>query len=98
MSFLSDLHMHTVFSDGLSVSEDYIQEAVKRGFLSIGFSEHSFTAFDLSFCMSEERREVYLKKLPLLKEQYKGKIEIYRLCYRRVPLYRCGRREKSRRP
>ena len=77
MSFLSDLHMHTVFSDGLSVSEDYIQEAVKRGFLSIGFSEHSFTAFDLSFCMSEERREVYLKKLPLLKEQYKDKLEIY---------------------
>ena len=77
MSFLSDLHMHTVFSDGLSVSEDYIQEAVKRGFLSIGFSEHSFTAFDLSFCMSEERSSVYLKKIPLLKEQYKDKLEIY---------------------
>ena len=32
MSFLSDLHMHTVFSDGLSVSEDYIQEAVNAAF------------------------------------------------------------------
>lgn len=77
MSFLSDLHTHTLISDGRSTAEEYIEEALSRGFLSLGFSEHSYTDFDLSFCMSEERRELYFEKTPLLKEKYAGKIELY---------------------
>ncbi|MGN1095832.1 MAG: PHP domain-containing protein, partial [Eubacteriales bacterium] len=77
MSFPDDYHMHTFFSDGKSSAEEYIAEAISRGFSSLGFSEHSFTDFDDSFCMSRENREKYKKTLPVLKEKYRGKLKIY---------------------
>lgn len=77
MSFKSNLHMHSLFSDGKSSAEEYAEEAVKQGYTSIGFSEHSFTEFDDSFCMNRENREKYFAAMPALKEKYAGRLEIY---------------------
>lgn len=37
-----NLHTHTCFCDGKDTPEEMIQEALKRGFDSLGFSMHSY--------------------------------------------------------
>ena len=44
----SNLHQHTTFSDGVHTMEEVVQEAIRRDFVSIGFSDHSFTPCDTS--------------------------------------------------
>jgi histidinol-phosphatase (PHP family) len=40
MIYKTDYHMHSTFSDGRSLPEDYIASALASGFSEIGFSEH----------------------------------------------------------
>jgi histidinol-phosphatase (PHP family) len=40
MIYKTDYHMHSSYSDGRSVPEDYIQPAIAAGLSEIGFSEH----------------------------------------------------------
>ena len=40
-----NLHTHTNYTDGKDEPEELVLEAIKRGFSSIGFSEHSFMYF-----------------------------------------------------
>ena len=40
-----NLHIHSTYADGKDTPEEIIQEAIKRGYDSIGFSEHSFMPF-----------------------------------------------------
>ena len=40
MIYKTDYHMHSSYSDGRSVPEDYIQPAIEAGLSEIGFSEH----------------------------------------------------------
>jgi histidinol-phosphatase (PHP family) len=40
MIYRTDYHMHSVYSDGRAVPEDYISSAVAAGLSEIGFSEH----------------------------------------------------------
>jgi histidinol-phosphatase (PHP family) len=40
MIYRTDYHMHSTFSDGRSVPEDYIAPALAAGLSEIGFSEH----------------------------------------------------------
>ena len=74
---LSDLHTHTVYGDGKNTPEEMISEAVKTGMESIGFSEHAYTPFDLSYCMSGEDTLKYRDEIYNLKELYSGKINIF---------------------
>ncbi len=73
---LEDFHVHTNFCDGSDSPEDIIQEAIKRGMTRLGFSGHSFTAFDTEPCMSLDGTQRYMKKIHSLKEKYAGQIEI----------------------
>ena len=73
----SDLHTHTVFSDGVNTMEEMVRAAVERNFVSIGISDHSYTAFDLTYCMPVERLEDYHAELNRLKALYAGQIEVY---------------------
>lgn len=72
-----DFHIHTVFCDGSDSAEDVVTSAIERGFESIGFSAHSYVAFDRSSCMSREGTAAYIKTINELKEKYKGKIKIF---------------------
>ncbi len=74
---LSDLHTHTVFSDGKNTAEEMVRSAVSRGLLSFGISDHSFTQFDKSYCMQEERIGEYIAEINRLKEKYAGQIQLY---------------------
>ena len=73
---LEDFHVHTNFCDGKDSPEDIIQEAIKRGMTRLGFSGHSFTAFDTEPCMSFDGTQRYLNEIHRLKAKYAGRIEI----------------------
>lgn len=73
---LSDLHVHTIFSDGKNTPEEMVQAAISKGMTKIGFSDHSYTSYDESYCMSREGAAVYRKVVAGLKEKYRDQIEI----------------------
>ena len=74
MSF--DLHVHTTFSDGKNTPEEIVLEAIRRGMDTIGFSDHSYTRFDESYCMKKERIEEYIHTVRALKEKYRDRIRV----------------------
>lgn len=74
---LSDLHTHTTFSDGKTSPEEMVLEAISRGLKNLGFSDHSYTFFDESYCIKKENIKSYLKTIADLKDEYSGKINIY---------------------
>ncbi|MBO6014231.1 MAG: histidinol-phosphatase [Oscillospiraceae bacterium] len=72
----TDLHMHTCFCDGKNTPEEMVLAAIDRGMECIGFSGHSHTPFDESWCMSESGTEEYRKEIRALKEKYRNRIVI----------------------
>ena len=73
---MRDYHVHTTFSDGANTPEEVVKAAINMGLTELGFSDHSYTAFDRSCCIPEERIEEYKKTISALKEQYRGQIRI----------------------
>ena len=73
---MSNYHTHTVYCDGNDTPEALVLEAIRLGCPSIGFSGHSVTEFDQSYCMSREKTEEYKREVRALKEKYRGQIEI----------------------
>lgn len=73
---LSDFHVHTTYCDGMNSPEEIILEAISRGIKKLGFSGHSYTAFDEEPCMSITGTESYRAEIKALKEKYASKIEI----------------------
>ncbi len=71
-----DLHCHTCFCDGKNTAEEMVLAAIKRGLTIIGISEHGYTAFDSSYCLSLEKTEEYKAEIRRLKEKYSDKIEV----------------------
>jgi len=72
---LSNFHTHTVFCDGKNTPEEIVTAALEKGFTSIGFSAHGYTAFDLRYCIKD--CEGYIAEVNRLKETYKKEIQIY---------------------
>lgn len=78
MKHKQNLHVHTTYADGKDKPEELVLEAVKRGFASIGFSEHSYMDFsDYPYQMTVADSENYRKEIAALKEKYKGVIDIF---------------------
>lgn len=74
---LRDFHVHTVFSDGKNTPEEMVRSALEQGMTAIGFSDHSYTFFDESYCMPKAKIRAYREEIHRLKEKYRGQIEIY---------------------
>ncbi|MBE6827938.1 MAG: histidinol-phosphatase HisJ family protein [Ruminococcaceae bacterium] len=72
----TDLHMHTSYCDGKNTAGEMVRSAIEKGFKCIGFSGHSYTYFDVSYCMSKEDTEKYKKDVSWLKRKYIKKINI----------------------
>lgn len=70
-----DLHTHTVFSDGQNTPREMIEKAVSLGLEKYGISDHSFTEFDKSYCISREKAPVYRAELAALKEEFADRIK-----------------------
>ena len=72
----SNYHTHTTFCDGSDTPEELIEHALSLGCPEIGFSGHSYTYFDESWCMSGEETKAYRECITKLKEKYAGKIKV----------------------
>ena len=73
----SSLHTHTIFSDGKGSVRDNIESAINKGFISVGMSDHSYTACDESYCMKLENYGNYQRTVRELKKEYEGKISVF---------------------
>ena len=72
----ADFHVHTTFCDGKNTPEEMVKAAVSLGMTSLGFSVHSYTEFDESYCIKKERVAEYIEEINRLKEAYRDKIRI----------------------
>ena len=72
----SNYHTHTTFCDGNDTPEELIEHAISLGCPEIGFSGHSYTYFDESWCMSKEETQAYRECVLRLKEKYANKIKV----------------------
>ena len=72
----SNYHTHTCFCDGKHTPEEMVLEAIRLGCPEIGFSGHSYTFFDESYCMSRENTKAYIAAVKKAQEKYAGQIKI----------------------
>lgn len=73
----SNYHTHCIFCDGHGSLEDYVKEAIKIGFKSLGFSSHAPLPFSNDCNMKKEDLINYINEITVLKEKYKNQIDIY---------------------
>jgi len=73
-----NLHTHSIYSDGKSQPREIVEEAVRQGLTTLGFSEHSPLPFDNNFSVKEADMPRYVAEIAQLKAEFKGKIDIYR--------------------
>lgn len=69
-------HTHTTFSDGKNSMEEMVLAAIERGMPAIGFSDHSDTPCDQSYCMKTVEYPMYLAELTRMQEKYGDRITI----------------------
>lgn len=75
MKLYSDMHTHTTFCDGANTVEEMVQEAIKRNFLSLGFSIHGWQPWEI-VPVTLEKEAAYREEVKRIREKYKGQIEI----------------------
>ena len=73
--YLQNLHTHTTFCDGKDTPEEMVQQAIAKGFDSLGFSMHSYVP--CSGIGSHAALESYRREILRLKQVYGHKIKIY---------------------
>lgn len=77
MNFLEcTVHCHTSFCDGKNTPAEMAAAAFAGGIKVLGFSGHSHTPHDESYCMSGEGARRYQREIALLQAQYAGKLSI----------------------
>ena len=72
-----NLHTHSIYSDGKSQPREIVEEAVRQGFTTLGFSEHSPLPFDNNFSVKEADMPRYVAEIAQLKAEFKDKIDLY---------------------
>ena len=70
-------HTHCSFCDGVSAPEEYVTEALRLGFSTLGFSSHAPVPFENTFALTEEGMLEYQKVIRNLQQVYADRIEIY---------------------
>ncbi len=73
----SNFHTHTKYSDGHNTPTAMIESALKFGFTSLGFSDHSYTHEDESYPMSINGQREYWNEIHTLADYYADRIKIY---------------------
>ncbi len=73
---LEDLHVHSCFCDGRDTPEDIVTSAIEKGIRKLGIVTHSYTFFDESYCIPEEKVTLFIGTVRSLKERYSSDIEI----------------------
>ena len=71
-----NLHTHSTYSDGKSLMEETVEEAIRQGLHTIGFSDHSNVPFKSRVSIPNDKVEEYINHLKGLKIKYLDKIDI----------------------
>jgi len=74
---ITNHHTHSLYSDGSSHPEEYILQAIEKGFQILGFTEHSPLPFENPFSFRTENKDEYLTLMSMLKLKYSSQIAIY---------------------
>lgn len=72
----TNFHMHCRFCDGEKEPEEFVSEAIKKGFKSIGFSSHAPLPIYECWVMKQDDLLEYCSTIRLLKNKYKGIIDV----------------------
>lgn len=72
-----NLHTHTHYSDGDKPPVDYINEAIKLGMDTLGFSDHSPLPFDNPFSLQSDRYQAYCTEIRQLGKQFADRINVF---------------------
>ena len=76
-SKLYNFHSHTQFCDGRATMEEFVVEAVKRGFTHYGFTPHSPIPFSSPCNMKHEDVPAYIAEYKRLKNAYGDSINLF---------------------
>lgn len=76
MTNKTNYHSHSYFSDGSAEPVEYIEEAIRQGFSSLGFSEHSALPFENTFALKNGSEQAYVKEIRRLRDLYKDRLEV----------------------
>ncbi len=68
-AILANYHTHSTFCDGSNTPEEMAEEALRRGFRTLGFSGHMDPDVHMDF-------PAYVQEIRRLQEKYKGQLEI----------------------
>ena len=65
-------HTHSTYCDGNNSLRDMVEEALGLGMTEIGFSGHSYTPIDESYCIIRDKMSEYYSEVGALKEEFSG--------------------------
>ncbi|MDR0889724.1 MAG: histidinol-phosphatase [Oscillospiraceae bacterium] len=71
----SNAHTHCNFCDGRASAEELVRTAIAKGFDALGFSGHSYTPYDTSYCMTDI--PAYVAEIRRLQAKYAGEIALF---------------------
>lgn len=74
---ITNYHTHTVFCDGMAEPVCYVDEAVRLGMTSLGFSAHAPVNFPTNWTINPARLGAYRDEIYRLKHEYAGQVDIY---------------------
>ncbi len=72
-----ELHTHTHYCDGKHTPAQMARAALERGCTGLGFSGHSYLAFDPGWTMTPETTRQYRQEVLALRQQYAGQMDIF---------------------
>lgn len=77
MTNKTNYHTHSHFSDGSAQPVEYVEEAIRQDFTSLGFSEHSALPFENTFALKNGSEQAYIAEILRLRELYKDRIRVF---------------------
>ena len=63
LNLYTDLHTHTTYCDGTCSPEQLVLGAIERGVKVLGICAHSYTDFDLRYCLKKENYASFQKEV-----------------------------------
>lgn len=73
---IQDLHVHSCFCDGKDEPEEIVKSAIDKGIGKLGIVTHSYTFFDRSYCIPEDKVKTFIETINVLKEKYSDEITV----------------------
>ncbi len=71
-----DFHIHTNFCDGNNTPEEMVLAAIEHGMKKIGLVCHSYTYFDESYCINQNKVTEFIAEVHGLAKKYMDRIEV----------------------